>query len=154
MNRFYTESAVCSPTRGSPITGRRPERYGVTHANVGHMKPEEITLAEALKGQGYTTIHFGKWHLGTLTGKEEDADRGGPDGAKDYSPPLENGYDVCFSTEPKVPTRKPMVTLHHRSGDIGNRIPGEHVGTYYWTSEDARLLTILMGMISGLLWTG
>lgn len=138
MNRFHAASAVCSPTRGSTITGRHPERYGITHANLGHMKPEEITLAEAFKGQGYTTRHFEKWHLGTLTGREEDANRGGPDGSKDYSPPWLIGFDVCFSTEPKVLTRNPMVTPDHRSGDIGNRISGEHFGTYYWTSEERK----------------
>lgn len=133
FNRFYSASAVCSPTRGSALTGRHPERYGITHANVGHIKNEEITLAEALKGQGYSTGHFGKRHLGTLTVKERDANRGGLGGAKDYSPPWENGFDVCFSTESKVPTWDPMVTPDKSSRDIGNRIPGEHFGTYYWT---------------------
>lgn len=32
------------------------------------MPSEEITLAEALKEQGYTTGCFGKWHLGDLKG--------------------------------------------------------------------------------------
>jgi arylsulfatase A-like enzyme len=30
------------------------------------MRPEEVTVAEALKAKGYATGHFGKWHLGTL----------------------------------------------------------------------------------------
>ena len=52
FNRFYAASPVCSPTRGSCITGRHPYRYGIPFANSGHMKPEELTLAELLKKQG------------------------------------------------------------------------------------------------------
>jgi arylsulfatase A-like enzyme len=104
FNRFYAAAPVCSPTRGSCVTGRHPYRYGIPFANSGHMKPEELTLAELLKKQGYTTGHFGKWHLGTLTKTVKDANRGGPRGAKHFSPPQANGFDVCFSTESKVPT--------------------------------------------------
>lgn len=108
FNRFYAAAPVCSPTRGSCITGRHPFRYSIPFANSGHMKPEELTLAELLKKQGYTTGHFGKWHLGTLTKTVKDANRGGPRGAKHFSPPQVNGFDVCFSTESKVPTWDPL----------------------------------------------
>lgn len=67
FKRFYAASAVCSPTRASVLTGRNPERMGICYANCGHLKKEEITLAELVKERGYTTGHFGKWHLGTLT---------------------------------------------------------------------------------------
>ena len=40
LDRFYAAAPVCSPTRGSCITGRHPYRYGVYFANTGHMKPE------------------------------------------------------------------------------------------------------------------
>ncbi|MBD3631127.1 MAG: sulfatase-like hydrolase/transferase [Cyclobacterium sp.] len=145
FNRFYAASAVCSPTRGSFITGRHPERYGITHANTGHMKPEERTIAEVMKGRGYSTGHFGKWHLGTLTVTEKDANRGGPEGAAHYSPPWENGFDVSFSTESKVPTWDPMVTPEPDAQDIGNRVPGAHFGTYYWTGEDEKVTDNLSG---------
>ncbi|SHN33042.1 Arylsulfatase A [Cyclobacterium lianum] len=145
MSRFYAASAVCSPTRGSFLTGRHPERYGITHANTGHMKPQEQTIAEILKSKGYTTGHFGKWHLGTLTVKEKDANRGGPGGAAHYAPPWENGFDVCFSTESKVPTWDPMVTPASDAQDIGNRTPGEHFGTYYWSGENQKVTDNLEG---------
>ncbi len=44
FNRFYSGSSVCSPTRGSCLTGRTPYRYGVYTANKGHLKKEEVTL--------------------------------------------------------------------------------------------------------------
>ncbi|MCX8036116.1 MAG: sulfatase-like hydrolase/transferase [Candidatus Sumerlaeia bacterium] len=108
FDRWYAAAPVCSPTRGSCLTGRHPYRYGIFSANVGAMPKEEITLAEALKMQGYVTGHFGKWHVGTLTRDVKDARRGGR-GDKNYSPPWENGFDVCFSTECQVPTWDPMV---------------------------------------------
>jgi arylsulfatase A-like enzyme len=128
FTRFYSGAPVCSPTRGSCLTGRHPYRYGIFGANVGHIPKEEITLAEALKTQGYTTGHFGKWHLGTLTTMEKDSNRGGPRGAKHFSPPWENGFDVCFSTEAKVPTWNPMKSPES----------GKPYGTYYWREDGTK----------------
>jgi arylsulfatase A-like enzyme len=65
FDRFYSASAVCSPTRASLITGRNPLRMNIPYANNGHMKDEEITIPEILKKEGYATGHFGKWHLGS-----------------------------------------------------------------------------------------
>ena len=135
FNRFYAAAPVCSPTRGSCLTGRHPYRYGIYFANTGYMKKAELTLAELLKENGYTTGHFGKWHLGTLTKTEVEANRGGPRGAAFYSPPWENGFDHCFSTESKVPTWDPMVTPGHDSGDIGKKVPGDFFETNYWTGS-------------------
>ena len=65
FDRFYAAAPVCSPTRGSILTGRHPNRYGCFRW--GHpLRPQEITLAEALKTVGYVTGHFGKWHLGSV----------------------------------------------------------------------------------------
>lgn len=144
FNRFYAAAPVCSPTRGSCLTGRHPFRYGVFHANVGKMEPEEVTLAEYLKEKGYSTGHFGKWHLGTLTNNIIDANRGGRDSGH-YSPPWENGFDVCFSTESKVPTWNPMITPGKDAGDIGNRKPGNHFGTYYWSGPGVKVTDNLEG---------
>jgi len=65
MDRFYSASPVCSPTRGSIMTGRHPNRYGTF--TPGHsIRPEEITVAHVMKQAGYATAHFGKWHLGPV----------------------------------------------------------------------------------------
>ena len=144
FNRFYAAAPVCSPTRGSCVTGRHPYRYGIPYANVGHMKKEEITLAEALKPQGYTTGHFGKWHMGTLTTKIKDANRGKPGNTAEYSPPQNNGFDVCFSTESKTPTYDPL-KVPVKMSDGASRKNGwdslkdgeesNHYGTHYWTEK-------------------
>ncbi len=107
FDRFYSGAPVCSPTRGSCLTGRHPYRYGILFANRGHMKPQEITLAEVMKEHDYTTGHFGKWHLGTLTKDIKDGRRGGRQN-EHFAPPWEHGFDECFCTEQAVPTWDPM----------------------------------------------
>ena len=65
MDRFYAAAPICSPTRASVLTGRHPNRMGCF--KWGHtLRPQEITVAEALKQAGYTTGHFGKWHVGNV----------------------------------------------------------------------------------------
>lgn len=62
---FHAAAPVCSPTRGSVLTGRTPNRYGTFQW--GHpIRPQEVTIAAALKKAGYCTGHFGKWHLGSV----------------------------------------------------------------------------------------
>jgi arylsulfatase A-like enzyme len=65
MKNFYV-SPVCSPTRSSLMTGRYNYRTGVVDTFQGRsmMHPDEVTIAELLRGLGYRTGIFGKWHLG------------------------------------------------------------------------------------------
>ena len=154
FNRFYAAAPVCSPTRGSVITGRHPFRYGIYFANTGHMKPEELTLAELLLKKGYRTGHFGKWHLGTLTKKITDANRGGPKGIKHFSPPQVNGFEVCFSTESKVPTWDPMWVPKDFSNGGSRRLwwnpqtgtaRMKDYGTRYWDQKGKEVTDNLRG---------
>ncbi len=79
FTQAYTAGAVCSPTRGSIMTGKYPVRTGVTDYIPGlpsdgrklatprtktELALEEVTLGEALKDGGYQTFYAGKWHLG------------------------------------------------------------------------------------------
>ena len=86
FNQAYAACQVCSPTRASILTGKYPQRFGITDFidNSGgnqpanwkrdtkmlpapyrdHLPLEEITIAEKLKAAGYATFFAGKWHLG------------------------------------------------------------------------------------------
>jgi len=101
LTNFYSGGSVCSPTRGTFLTGRHHHRYGVFWANEGHLPKEEITLAEILKEQGYATGHFGKWHLGTLS-KIQSAKGEQRKPALNFSPPGWHGYDTSFVTESAI----------------------------------------------------
>lgn len=65
FDHFYAAAPVCSPTRASVMTGRHPNRMGVFKWGYP-IRPQEYTVAEALKTAGYSTAHFGKWHLGSV----------------------------------------------------------------------------------------
>jgi len=68
FTNFYSAQAVCSASRAGLLTGCYPNRIGISGALFPHHKiglnPEEYTIAEMLKEQGYATACFGKWHLG------------------------------------------------------------------------------------------
>lgn len=162
FDRFYTASPVCSPTRASCITGRNPYRMNIITANSGHMKTAEVTLAEVLKGKGYRTGHFGKWHLGTFTTEIKDANRGKPKNYADFSIPSQHGFQEFFSTESKVPTFDPLLkpkVYDEKAGEsprygwasLDENDSSEAFGTYYWEGKEMQSKENLRGENSKLI---
>jgi arylsulfatase A len=103
LTSFYTAAPVCTPSRAGLLTGRYPIRFGVPGNfgpdSEGGIPASEITLAEALKEQGYRTACFGKWHLGSVEGFF----------------PTQNGFDeylgILYSNDmmpPWVNTERPL----------------------------------------------
>jgi arylsulfatase A-like enzyme len=95
----YAACSVCSPTRGSIMTGKYPPRFGITNfiggaragkqlpaPNVKQLALEEVTIAESLRDAGYATFFAGKWHLGNAGFLPKDqgftAEAGGDTGPK------------------------------------------------------------------------
>ena len=105
LQRYYSGGPVCSPTRGTVLTGRNHNRYCVWDANGGRgtadfVIPEtmplplsEITVAEVMKQAGYSTAMFGKWHLGDFK-KLERGNKKWP-----VSHPGMHGFEEWWSTE-------------------------------------------------------
>ncbi|GEP43813.1 arylsulfatase [Brevifollis gellanilyticus] len=62
----FMVSPTCAPTRSAIQTGRHEFRNGITHTILERerMDPKAVTIAQVLKGAGYTNGIFGKWHLG------------------------------------------------------------------------------------------
>jgi len=65
---YHVMSAVCSASRAALLTGCYPQRVGMPGVlfpgNAIGLHPDEITIADVLKGQGYRTKIVGKWHCG------------------------------------------------------------------------------------------
>ena len=121
----YAAASICSPTRASIMTGRHPVRVNITDwipgtSNTGKFQKvedrdnlalSEVTIADALKENGYQTFFAGKWHLGNTGHFPEDQGfdinigghhRGSPPGGY-YSPwnnpRLESKFDGEYLTE-------------------------------------------------------
>ena len=82
---------MCSPSRATLLTGRHHIRTGVyswisDEAQKSHLLLRELTIAEMLKDQGYSTAHVGKWHLGLPTKN------------RPKPTPSHHGFDYWFTT--------------------------------------------------------
>lgn len=74
LTHFYATSGVCTPSRASLMTGCYPRRVSMHISDTGGLvlqpvarrglHPDEVTIAELLRGRGYATALIGKWHLG------------------------------------------------------------------------------------------
>lgn len=139
FRQAYAASPLCSPTRASILTGQTPARHGITAPtahikpkkkpafrasvapstppgskasvikSVGPLNPELPTLGKLIREAGYTTGHFGKWHLG-------------------HPPhsPLEHGFDVDIPHWPGPgPGGSFIAPWKYPHYDEGK--PGEHI---------------------------
>ncbi len=69
FTNFHVSTAVCSASRSALLTGCYNERISVRGAympwdTLVGLNPQEVTIADMLKQQGYATGMVGKWHLG------------------------------------------------------------------------------------------
>jgi arylsulfatase A-like enzyme len=62
MTNAVSGCPVCSPYRGSLMTGQYPITHGVFMNDVP-LPDDRVSFAEVLNGAGYDTGYIGKWHL-------------------------------------------------------------------------------------------
>ncbi len=78
FKQFYN-TARCSPTRASLLTGLHPHQAGVGYLESldkgeghpgyrGRLNDQCVTIAEVLREEGYLTAISGKWHVGGSRG--------------------------------------------------------------------------------------
>lgn len=103
FTNYYSASPASTASRYALLTGKYPPRAGfrwvLNPDSERGIHPQEITLAEALKEQGYKTGMYGKWHLGSTK--------------KEYLP-LQNGFDewVGFPySNDMLPPKYPDIAL-------------------------------------------
>lgn len=108
----HSPATVCTPTRYSLLTGRMCFRTNRSRVFSGVGGPcliegDRLTLPEMLKGTGYATAIFGKWHVGMSFFNQEGnrIESKGLAGAKeiDFSRavkggPIEHGFDQFYGT--------------------------------------------------------
>jgi len=98
--QFYN-TARCCPTRASLLTGLSSHQAGVGHmvdgwatkvgeAYAGELSHRAVTIAEALKGAGYSTYMTGKWHVTGITQPKSEADKS--------NWPMQRGFDRFYGT--------------------------------------------------------
>jgi arylsulfatase A-like enzyme len=110
---WYSNSPVCSPSRASLLTGKYPQRTGITAVlpsmasfDVPGLREGENTLPRELKKLGYRTAAIGKWHMGSARHSRPLA-QGFDDFYGFYS-----GWTDSFSHRYYVQTGKPQQIFH------------------------------------------
>lgn len=129
MSSFYV-TPRCSPSRAALLTGRHSHEVGVgvltsddrPHGYRGSLDPAAPTLAERLRGAGYTTALAGKWHLSSNTS------------APDETWPTRRGFDEFYGVLPGAVSyyAPPLVDGEERLP------PSATEGDYYLTDDLTR----------------
>ena len=143
LQRYYSGGPVCSPTRGTVLTGRNHNRYCVWTANIGNDEPDfkrpekmplplsEITVAEVMREAGYSTALFGKWHLGDFKPLK------GGNKKWPVSHPGLHGFDQWYATERSAPTCTINCGCFQNSSCINGHYTSNPACNNYYTNKSS-----------------
>ena len=133
FTQAYSAAPTCAPSRAGILTGQHPGKLRYTHVTFAsipkgratqefvdpylgaHLRMDALTLATALKGNGYRTGHVGKWHLGlssSLFGfdfshEDRGVHRKTPDRTKDFATADDPKYPLSKIKYPPVSPKNP-----------------------------------------------
>ena len=133
FTQAYSAAPTCAPSRAGILTGQHPGKLRYTHVTFdripkgkptqefvdpylgAHLQMDALTLATALKGNGYRTGHVGKWHLGlssSLFGfdfshEDRGVHRKTPDRTKDFATADDPKYPLSKIKYPPVSPKNP-----------------------------------------------
>lgn len=135
MDQFAEESAcftnaysvfpLCSPHRGSLMTGKYPLELGLwTNCKIGleekvMLKPQEYCFGNVLKENGYQTGYIGKWHLDASELNFSPKPKSGAMRWDAYTPPGERRQGLDY-------------WLSYGAGS-------EHMDPHYWADSDEQI---------------
>ncbi len=129
----YSPAPTCSPSRAGIITGQHPAKLGLTHVHLGskrtagktqrlvapylesHLDLDVLTLADAMKQNGYRTGHSGKWHVGLTSAsygfevvdQDRGVHRGMDDRTKDFATANDKRWPLSKEKYPPFSDKKP-----------------------------------------------
>lgn len=133
ITQGYSPAPTCSPSRAGILTGQHPAKIGMTHVDLGVLKeaPKDqpvvapylqspldlklLTIADAMKANGYKTGHSGKWHVGLnaasygfdVVNQERGIHRGMDDRTKDFATADDKKYPLSKEKYPPLSEKKP-----------------------------------------------
>ena len=162
----YAPSPRCTPSRATILTGRSPAALHMTFVGFGdgmggnvntrvipvnastELPLEETTIAELLKGVGYATAHFGKWHLGRVDPSKHgfDAiDLTHDELAKEHIRHMVGGHSMLAQEE-----RLLRFEFPERPGALMRFLlamrPGWNISLFHYRNQGADYGRILMGL--------
>lgn len=141
----YTSLPRCTPARAALFTGRNPAAMHMTFIGEGRnedapdpgrkmipptclleLPKETVTIAEFLKGDGYATAHFGKWHVGRVNPSIHGFDEsdgptanGGPENVNEPNPKEAfrlTGHGLAFMEKQTAAHRPFYLQMSHYAG--------------------------------------
>ena len=133
FTQAYSPAPTCSPSRAGIITGQHPAKIKMTHVDLGSIKVGKssdllvapyleglldrdlLTLADAMKANGYHTGHSGKWHVGLsatnygfdVVNQDRGVHRGMNDRTKDFATANDSKYPLSKEKYPPISEKTP-----------------------------------------------
>jgi arylsulfatase len=125
FTQFYN-TARCSPTRASLMTGLYPHQAGLgfleslvvpgSKGTQGHLRDDCVTMAEVLGDAGYLTIMTGKWHMGQ--------NRGTPPWARGFQRSLSSAIGETYFPNQRQ-QRENGLTINGKRVDLSDPVLGK-----------------------------